>query len=55
MRQFARNYFKLCLEEKINRFIKVNYEKFIIEDNEKICQRKLVLWLENENQISEKL
>ena len=29
MKQFARNYFKLCLEEKINSFIKVNYEKCI--------------------------
>ncbi len=47
MKQFARNYFKLCLEEKINRFIKVNYEKCIKEDNEKNCQRKIKLWLEN--------
>ena len=47
MNQFARNYFKLCLEEKINRFIKVNYEKCIKEDNEKNCQRKIKLWLEN--------
>ena len=39
MKQFAKNYFKLCLEEKINRFIKVNYEKCIKEDNEKNCQR----------------
>ena len=41
MKQFARNYFKLCLEEKINRFIKVNYEKCIKEDNEKIVKEKL--------------
>ena len=47
MKQFARNYLKLCLEEKINRFIKVNYEKCIKEDNEKNCQRKIKLWLEN--------
>ena len=47
MKQFARNYFKLCLEEKINRFIKVNYEKCIKEDNVKNCQRKIKLWLEN--------
>ena len=47
MKQFARNYFKLCLEEKINRFIKVNYEKCIKADNEKNCQRKIKLWLEN--------
>ena len=47
MKQFARNYFKLCLEEKINRFIKVNYKKCIKEDNEKNCQRKIKLWLEN--------
>ncbi len=47
MKQFAINYFKLCLEEKINRFIKVNYEKCIKEDNEKNCQRKIKLWLEN--------
>ena len=47
MKQFARNYFKLCLEEKINRFIKVNYEKCIKEENEKNCQRKIKLWLEN--------
>ena len=26
MKQFARRYFKLCLEEKTNRFIKVNYK-----------------------------
>ena len=25
MKQFAKNYLKFCLEEKINRFIKVNY------------------------------
>ena len=47
MKQFARNYFKLCLEEKINSFIKVNYQKCIKEDNEKNCQRKIKLWLEN--------
>ena len=47
MKQFARNYFKLCLEEKINRFIKVNYEKCIKEDNQINCQRKIKLWLEN--------
>ena len=47
MKQFAKNYFKLCLEEKINRFIKVNYQKCIKEDNEKNCKRKIKLWLEN--------
>ena len=47
MKQFARNYFKLCLEEKINRFIKINYEICMKEDNEKNCQRKIKLWLEN--------
>ena len=47
MKQFARNYFKLCLEEKINRFINVNYQKCIKENNEKNCQRKIKLWLEN--------
>ena len=47
MKQFAKNYFKLCLEEKINRFIKINYEICIKEDNEKNCQRKIKLWLEN--------
>jgi len=47
MKQFARNYFKLCLEEKINRFIKVNYQKCIKDDNEKNCQRKIKLWLDN--------
>ena len=47
MKQFARNYFKLCLEEKINRFIKVNYQKCIKENNKKNCQRKIKLWLEN--------
>ena len=47
MKQFARNYFKLCLEEKINSFIKVNYEKCIKDDNERNCQRKIKLWLEN--------
>ena len=47
MNQFARNYFKLCLEEKINRFIKINYEICMKEDNEKNCQRKIKLWLEN--------
>ena len=47
MKQFARNYFKLCLEEKINRFINVNYQKCKKEDNEKNCQRKIKLWLEN--------
>jgi len=47
MKQFARNYFKLCLEEKINSFIKVKYEKCIKEDNKKNCQRKIKLWLEN--------
>ena len=47
MKQFARNYFKLCLEEKINRFIKVNYQKCIKEDNKNNCQRKIKLWLEN--------
>ena len=47
MKQFAKNYFKLCLEEKINRFINVYYQKCIKEDNEKNCQRKIKLWLEN--------
>ena len=47
MIQFARNYLKLCLEEKINRFIKINYEICMKEDNEKNCQRKIKLWLEN--------
>jgi len=47
MKQFARNYFRLCLEEKINRFINVNYQKCIKENNEKNCQRKIKLWLEN--------
>ena len=47
MKQFARNYFKLCLEEKINRFINLNYQKCIKKDNEKNCQRKIKLWLEN--------
>jgi len=47
MKQFAKNYLKLCLEEKINRFIKVNYQKCIKEDNEKNCQRKIKSWLEN--------
>ena len=47
MKQFARNYLKLCLEEKINIFIRVNYQKCIKEDNEKNCQRKIKLLLEN--------
>ena len=47
MKQFARNYLRLCLEKKINIFIKVNYQKCIKEDNEKNCQRKIKLWLEN--------
>ena len=47
MKQFARNYFKLCLEEKINGFIKINYQKCIKDDNEKNCQRKIKLWLDN--------
>ena len=47
MKQFARNYFKLCLEEKINRFIKVTLQKCIKEDIEKNCQRKIKSWLEN--------
>ena len=47
MKQFAKNYLKLCLERKINRFIKVNYQKCLKEDNEKNCQRKIKLWLEN--------
>ena len=47
MKQFARNYFKLCIEEKINSFIKINYQKCVKEDDEKNCQRKIKLWLEN--------
>ena len=47
MKQFARNYFKLCLEEKINRFIKVNYQQCIKENSENNCQKKIKLWLEN--------
>ena len=47
MKQFARNYLKLCLEEKFNSFIKVNYQKCLKEDNENNCQRKIKLWLEN--------
>ena len=47
MKQFSKNYLKLCLEEKINRFIKVNYQKCIKENNEKNCQRKIKLWLKN--------
>ena len=47
MKQFARNYLRLCLEEKINRFLKVNYQKCIQEDNVENCQRKIKLWLEN--------
>ena len=40
MKQFARNYFKLWLEEKINRFIKINYEICIKKDNEKNLSKK---------------
>ena len=47
MKQFAKNYLKLCLEEKINRFLKVNYQKCLQKDNEKNCQRKIKLWLKN--------
>ena len=47
MKQFARNYFRICAEEKINRFIKIYYQKCIKGDNEKNCQRKIKLWLEN--------
>ena len=47
MKQFAKNYLKLCLEQKINRLIKVNYQKCIEEDNERNCQRKIKFWLEN--------
>jgi len=32
---------------KINRFIKVNYQKCIKENNEKNCKRKIKLLLEN--------
>ena len=47
MKQFARNYFRVCLKEKINRYIKINYQKCIKEDNEKNCQRKIKIWLKN--------
>ena len=47
MKQFARNYFRICAEEKFNRFIKIYYQKCIKEDNEKNCQRKIKLWQEN--------
>ena len=47
MKQFARNYFKLCIEEKINKYIKINYQKCIKEEDEKNCQRRIKLWLEN--------
>ena len=47
MKEFAKNYLKICLQEKINKFIKINYQKCIKEDNEKNCQRKIQSWLEN--------
>ena len=47
MKQFARDYFKFMPRRKNNRFIKVNYQKCIKENNEKNCQRKIKLWLEN--------
>ena len=47
MKQFARNYFRICAEEKLNRFIKIYYQKCIKEDNEKNCQKNIKLWLEN--------
>ena len=47
MKQFARNFFRICAEEKINRLIKIYYQKCIKEDNEKNCLREIKLWLEN--------
>ena len=47
MKQFAKNYLKICLEEKLNRFLKINYQKCLQSKNQEYCQRKIKLWLEN--------
>ena len=47
MRQFAKNYLKICLEDKLNKFLKLNYQKCIQDNNDKYCQRKIKLWLGN--------
>ena len=43
MTQFARNYLKIRLKDKLNKFIKVNYKKCMQDNNRKYFQRKINL------------